>query len=815
LNGRFPVWFPPKKNAKKVLQILESGIITESNSTVQTVPIPMKFSSVFSAGLACAALTSTSMLAQTTFDPTTGGTYTWATNANWSPATFPNSPGAVVNLNNNISGNVILTLPAAGITLGELNIGDSDGTNTFAVNANTLTLQGASPGDSATINISATGNLTNTIGAAVVVAPNTPVTIANLGNQTLSLNGGFNLGANTLTLNITNTSTTPVSSIGANFSGTGELIKNGQGRFNINGNGTYNGNVTVNTGLLQIVGSSGRLESTNITVRGNAISGVGDGGSALVVGANVAAPVGGRLNSNLALTLSGGGLRYEGSNAAGITSESISSITVGPGTSNITLNSGGNRTTDFTAGSLTRQGRGVLQVRGSSLGGPLSGNNTSHLFVTSAPSLIGGGGSAGSPTISVLPWAIAGTNTSNEANELATYDSTGLRPLAASEYTTLALATANDNVSTGTMSLSANKTINSLKLTATSVQNIGSHTLGIGSGAILFTGNNGGIGTGTVNFGSAEGVVWSTGTNSNSISASITGSNGLTKAGTGTLTLSAAAGNNTYTGQTTVSGGVLRIGATNTLPTGTALVLANTTNNILSGSFTAVTTALDLNGFNQTIGSLAGGGSFGGNVLLGSGTLTTGGDNSSTTYAGAISGTGALVKEGSGTFTLTGSSTYSGGTTVSAGTLLISNEAGSATGSGPVQVASGARIGGNGTIAGNLTLNSGAQFVFSLTDTLTVNGTVSLHSSFGVASLFGLDSTVPLGVYTLIDGTPTDFSALGIQNFGAANAASIGGGKFAFFQNGSLELVVIPEPSSAVLLLLGGAVLMAYRRRKS
>jgi autotransporter-associated beta strand protein len=487
---------------------------------------------------------------------------------------------------------------------------------------------------------------------------------------------------------------------------------------------------------------------------------------------------------------------------------------VGAGTSTITLNSGPNRITDFTVGSLIRADRGALQVRGINLGG--TGNNTSHLFATTAPSLSGGGGSAGSPTISILPWVAAGTNFSNEISDFSTYDSNGLRALTASEYnTSLTGAAANENVSTSTMGLSASKTINSLKMTGFNVQNMGNHTLTISSGAVLLTQSNGGIGQGTLAFGSAEAVIWSIGTASNVISASITGSNGLTKAGTGTLTLSAAAGNNTYTGQTTVSGGVLRIGATNTLPTGTALVLANTTNNIISGSFTAVTTALDLNGFNQTIGSLAGGGSFGGNVLLGSGTLTTGGDNSSTTYAGAISGTGALVKEGIGTFTLTGSSTYSGGTTVSAGTLLINNEAGSATGSGPVQVASGARIGGNGTIAGNLTLNSGAQFVFSLTDTLTVNGAVSLHSSFGIASLFGLDSTVPLGVYTLIDGTPTDFSTLGIQNFGAANAASIGGGKSAFFQNGSLELVVIPEPSSAVLLLLGGAALMVYRRRKS
>ena len=45
----------------------------------------------------------------------------------------------------------------------------------------------------------------------------------------------------------------------------------------------------------------------------------------------------------------------------------------------------------------------------------------------------------------------------------------------------------------------------------------------------------------------------------------------------------------------------------------------------------------NLNSFNQSIGSLAGAG----NVTLGSATLTTGSDGSSTTFSGVISGTGA------------------------------------------------------------------------------------------------------------------------------------------------------------------------------
>ena len=125
----------------------------------------------------------------------------------------------------------------------------------------------------------------------------------------------------------------------------------------------------------------------------------------------------------------------------------------------------------------------------------------------------------------------------------------------------------------------------------------------------------------------------------------------LTKYGPGTLILSGA---NNYTGATTITGGILQAGAVNTL-----------------SQFSAVTVdtggTLDLNNFSQRIGSLAGSGS----VTLGAATLTTGVDNTNTTFSGGISGTGGLTKIGTGTMTLTGTNTYSGATTVNRGTLLI------------------------------------------------------------------------------------------------------------------------------------------------
>src|SRR5204863_7689951 len=115
-----------------------------------------------------------------------------------------------------------------------------------------------------------------------------------------------------------------------------------------------------------------------------------------------------------------------------------------------------------------------------------------------------------------------------------------------------------------------------------------------------------------------------------------TGTGTVTKNGAGTWTLF---GTNTYTGATTVNGGTLLAGAINTLPSQTALTVA-----------TGAT--FDLNNFTQSIGSLAGAGS----VTLGTvgtATLTTGNDNTSTDFSGVISGMGdpllgALIKVGTG-----------------------------------------------------------------------------------------------------------------------------------------------------------------------
>jgi autotransporter-associated beta strand protein len=142
----------------------------------------------------------------------------------------------------------------------------------------------------------------------------------------------------------------------------------------------------------------------------------------------------------------------------------------------------------------------------------------------------------------------------------------------------------------------------------------------------------------------------------------LTGVGGLSVNATGdTLTLS---GNNAYTGTTSITGGKVITSHANALGNNSAVTLSN-----VSGAVLQLNSSLG-------IGSLAGGGSTGGNLVLSAGAvLSAGGNNTSTTFDGAMSGAGGLNKTGTGTWTVTSNGTYTGTTTISAGELVLSNNA--------------------------------------------------------------------------------------------------------------------------------------------
>jgi autotransporter-associated beta strand protein len=129
----------------------------------------------------------------------------------------------------------------------------------------------------------------------------------------------------------------------------------------------------------------------------------------------------------------------------------------------------------------------------------------------------------------------------------------------------------------------------------------------------------------------------------------------------GTVLLS---GTNNFTGATTITSGTLRAGSASAFGVNSAVTLANS-----AGA------TLDLNGFNNSIGSLTGAGSLGGTVALGTATLTAGGDGTSpAAYAGTVTGVGgSLVKIGTGTLTLALSGGDFSSLVVSSGVVSTTN----------------------------------------------------------------------------------------------------------------------------------------------
>ncbi|MFL9498911.1 autotransporter-associated beta strand repeat-containing protein [Rhodopseudomonas palustris] len=265
----------------------------------------------------------------------------------------------------------------------------------------------------------------------------------------------------------------------------------------------------------------------------------------------------------------------------------------------------------------------------------------------------------------------------------------------------------------------------------------------------------------------------------------VSGTGGLRQEGPGTLTLT---GTNTYTGGTSITSGTLQIGDGGT---------AGSIVGAVSNNGTLAFNRSDSIGFGQVISgsgnlvkqgagtlTLTADNTYTGGTTISAGTLQVGnggtagsivGDvtnnatlvfdrSDATTFAGVISGSGALIKQGAGTLNLTGINTYSGGTTISGGTLLITG----------------------GTIAGDV-VNNGA-LAFDATSPL-VAGVIS---GTGSVTIQGGSSVAMTGANTYTGGTIITASST-LQIGGGGSTGSIVGnvvndGQLTFFRSSATTL---------------------------
>ena len=202
------------------------------------------------------------------------------------------------------------------------------------------------------------------------------------------------------------------------------------------------------------------------------------------------------------------------------------------------------------------------------------------------------------------------------------------------------------------------------------------------------------------------------------------------------------------------------------------------------------------------------------------------------TNAASFQGIAALIKEGTGTWTLTGASTHTGTTVLSNGTLLVN---GSFNGS-PVTV-NGGTLGGIGSISGAaVTVNSGGGFTPGSTagfGPLTISNNLTLAA--GSTTFMRIQHSPLTNNVANVAGTMTEGGTLVVTNIGASaltngdsfqlfNAGNYSGAFAGFVlpplangqawntytlnTSGTLSVVVLTPPTIASPNLVGGSVVI-------
>jgi autotransporter-associated beta strand protein len=518
-----------------------------------------------------------------------------------------------------------------------------------------------------------------------------------------------------------------LSGAGGAINGSGGLTKYGTNLFILNVPASYTGNTVINNGAL-VLGALTAAPNPNVAI----YNGVTPGN----------------------LYLNGGGLYMNG--AANITYQAnFNQVVVGPG--NSSLNSVGRKASSQSQvqiGQVTRSGVGgtIDMNYGTKSSSPQCGVQITN--ATSINGILGGWA-----TWANADWLVP-TNTGVGATLIGGYQ-TSTTPSAW-------ITTSNVYLSASpAAAITANASINSLKIAGATLTNNSGVTLTLSTGGLLApSGGAAAAITGGTLLGAVNADLIVNGWSANALTigsviadntnAAATQGSALTKSGVGTLILTNA---NTYTGPTYINGIAMNgqpIGGTPTW-------------------FAAGTLQLGAGG---SAGSISNSSSIidNGNLIF---NLT-----GASGYAGVISGSGAVKQSGVGTTVLAADNTYSGATSITAGTLQIG--AGGATGS----------------ISNSLTVADTGALVFDRTTPLTYAGTIAglgsvVNAGPGTTTLTGTNTytgativtagTLALGptgsisnstLVSNVSGTTFDVSAAGgltLSASGAGQTLVIGG----------------------------------------
>jgi autotransporter-associated beta strand protein len=591
--------------------------------------------------------------------------------------------------------------------------GSALGTGPLALNGGTLLANPLTP-QSPDISLSNTFS----VGGAAMIG----------GSANLILSGpGTLAGSNTLT--VSNTASTTISGI---VTGSGNLaVAAGTGNVFVSASNTYTGSTTLTSGTVTVSADNalgtgslalngGTLQASRAVTLANAFT-VGGmatiGGPSFPTGAlgggNITFTQAGSLGVGNTLTVTNTGTTTFGGSLSGAGNLTVM-IPTGPGTSTVILAAASTYTgtTTLSGGQLvvntsTSLGAGALVLGTGKLSAGVNFISLSNPFTADAGATIAGNNSFALSGPGTLNSTLTISNTASTIGLLGILSGSG-GIVRDNQPGSLVLGAANTYTGSTAVNGGFLQAASANALPAMSAL-----TVATGATVLLNTFDQtipSLAGAGTVNIGSATLTVGSS--TSATFTGTLMGSGSLVKVGTGTLTLAGVASG---FASITIDAGTLQLGA--------AFMSSSSAVTIASGA------TFDLNNFSATIGSLSGAG----NVTLGSGagaTLTVGGNNSSTTFSGVISGNGApgvpptlvpvtgLNKTGTGTLTLTGANTYTGTTTISGGTLRLGV-------ANALPTTSNVSLSGNGTLDlnnFNVTIGSlaGAGAVILGTGTLTL-----------------------------------------------------------------------------------------------